>query len=363
MANHAPSTEHPLALPAAALTAIVLGIALARARCVRERRACARDAARDAECIELSDSEVANAQRVGSLSTVNVYRGELGGPALAHLKASVQATLDANPWLAGRLAPSERSGAAVALYVPRGASASDVFVEAKAPQLTVDLPYHQLCELTGCHAVDRGVQAGPLGRTRGSVFKVTVLRGEGGARVGCTALCVSMSHTIADAYTFYKIYRMLAGTEPVASLDVVRRPHRLPRGHARMAWVQAGPLAAFHLDARLRPGIEISPLALDAEVTRKSKAAHLPTPDVPFVSSTDVHVSQLCRALAPDAAIVKARRARARSGARKRVLERARQRGMPAPLAPAPSLRRNDPPPLLPPVSYTHLTLPTKRIV
>lgn len=104
-----------------------------------------------------------------------------------------------------------------------------------------------------------------------------------------------------------QVYRMLAGTEPVARFDATRNSYGPSRSTARMAWLRKGPLFAFRLFSRFRPGVVVGPLRLDNTATSALKAEHAPTADVPFISSTDIHTSEFCRALKPDAAVIKVR--------------------------------------------------------
>lgn len=191
-----------LLLPA--LVAVVLTIS----SCLRrEGTSAARLAAiKSASCVELGPAAVADALSVGALSTINVYRGDIGAEALAHLKKNLKSLLEHNPWLAGTLAPSVHTGAPIALYVPHlgDVHVQDVLAEAVEPKLTPELPYAELCKIGAKYAVDRGVPAAPPGRTRGQVFGVAALHGAEGE---CAALCVSLSHTVADVHTFYKVRR------------------------------------------------------------------------------------------------------------------------------------------------------------
>ncbi|KAJ1638044.1 hypothetical protein T492DRAFT_859105 [Pavlovales sp. CCMP2436] len=265
--------------PALAATALALALGMRRVAARRFTESAQKAVADSSEIIEVSESEIESADHLGSLSTVNIYRGAFGTEALGQLRSRLHDVLAMNPWLAGQLAPSARTGARVALYAPH---ALDVHAE-------------DICEIARQYAVDGGRPAGAHGRSKGKIFKVAALRGKDGV----CALSVSLSHTIADEHTFYKIYHMLAGTEPLARLDVIRHPHAPPRD-----WAKSGPLAASHIISSLKPGIPVGPLLLDHAAARAAKAAHIATGEVPFISSTDVLVSALLNTLSPDVALM-----------------------------------------------------------
>lgn len=191
-----------LAVPAIAATLLALSVALIRA-CQSESESSA--PIKSESCIELNADQVENALSVGSISTINVYRGDIGVEVVARLKNTLKHVIELNPWLAGTLAPSVNSGA-TALYVPHAHDAElelgEIFFEAVEVQLTSELPHAELEKISGRYVVDGGVQAAAHGRTRGKVFAVAALHGAGG---DFSAVSISMSHTIADEYTFYRV--------------------------------------------------------------------------------------------------------------------------------------------------------------
>jgi hypothetical protein len=292
------------------LATAALGAAIAVSGAIQRRRLAfrAKSAAQTLATItELSDAEIDSAVHQGSLTTVNLYCGEFGKEQHAELRKRLAVVLSKNAWLNGSLAPSIRTKRPIALYTPMEIGDTPILSVVNEPGLALSMGYAELMKLVSKHAVDGGQPTGDEGRLLGPVFRMTVLTGEGGDRLKFFALVISLSHTVADGFTFYSLYRMLAGTDPVERMDIHRTPHVAPPNAERMAWARSGPMSRWSLDAllaRIRPGVLVCPLLLDAEYARARKAAHVKTEAVPFTSANDVYTSDLLCVLAPDCGVV-----------------------------------------------------------
>eukprot|EP00929_Paragymnodinium_shiwhaense_P110636 TRINITY_DN7781_c0_g1_i3.p1 TRINITY_DN7781_c0_g1~~TRINITY_DN7781_c0_g1_i3.p1 ORF type:complete len:420 (-),score=42.51 TRINITY_DN7781_c0_g1_i3:539-1798(-) len=143
------------------------------------------------------------------ISTIDVFKGRFSSEAVA---ARVSMILEVNPWLAGRLATDPVSRE-VALMVPATPSATAYVVVQHAHNLHVGMSYPDMYEIAvksgnvraGFEALDRDL---PL-------FQVTIFR----MQADHFALMMSLSHVIADGFTFYAIRSMLSSNVAVASLD------------------------------------------------------------------------------------------------------------------------------------------------
>lgn len=294
-------------------TAGLVWLAVAAVRRVRQwRRQLAQDAAAltaaarshagaNGRCIELNSFEQERTRFMPPITTANLYRGACDDAVVEELRRRVHAVVRANPWLAGRVAPARAGGRTEALHCPAaedvdGAALVTVVEE---PRLRLGgMGYTQLAALLAPHALDGGA----TGIGRGRLFQAVLVSGplaEGGQAEACFALVISLSHVVADGCTFYRIYRMLAGTDPVAPLDATRRePAEPPAGaRGREAWRQRGPQPKMIYELLSSRPHSPRVFGVDAAAVAARKAAHLPSPRAPFISTHDVLTAHLLSAM------------------------------------------------------------------
>ncbi|KAL7552034.1 hypothetical protein ACHAWF_015239 [Thalassiosira exigua] len=176
--------------------------------------------------------------------------------ALDKLQRRVEAILNANPWLGGWLVRGKGIGAspldfgkvpcklidndkATRLwYDPTGEEqAPGIFqkMSHEALPLDVDTPYkdYERILLAG----DAAVKTNPeiVNRRGEPVFRATVVPSPDDDGF---ALVASMSHVAGDAHSFYRVYNMIAGSEPIVALnpqrdaDFRRKVHDVMGGEA-----------------------------------------------------------------------------------------------------------------------------------
>ena len=125
------------------------------------------------------------------ISTVTFFHGTLPRRSFTE---RVQGVLNANPWLAGRLDGK-------ALAVPETPSIGDHLAFVQNEALTADKPLSTLEALTAPLLAPSGqaAAAAPL-------WRVTVVE----SAPERFALVISLSHVLADGYTYYAIYHQLS---------------------------------------------------------------------------------------------------------------------------------------------------------
>jgi len=284
-----------------------LAYALNRLLADRQRAREIREAlANGFECVDLSDIELQCAGEDAPITVATVYEGILGPEQVDSLRARVAAAARANPWLCGRLAPGADRRRWIAVYAPSkppDSTLAEALVHVvDDPRLRPGLPLAEANALLYAHDMGGGALLSAQGRTRGPVFRVTAVRGE-----GACAVVVALSHTAGDTSTLYRVHRMVAGIDPVEPLVFQRvpAPHEGPRA-AGARWLMVGPVQRFSLAAvlsvlRRRQHHVLLELDQAAIAAAKAARAHDPSGPAPYVSSWDVTAAALYRALGGEA--------------------------------------------------------------
>jgi hypothetical protein len=151
----------------------------------------------------------------GAVTTLTFFTGPAPVEVLRERVAKVVA---ANPWLAGCLVRGKREKRMRLTFDPAGPLRDGIFTVASPGQYKVQGVSYE--------AIQKVVKGSPLEATGGSKavnkddvqMKVTVIP-DGDQ----WALTVSISHTIADGYTYYQIYNMLSSSAEVKPLSAVRK--------------------------------------------------------------------------------------------------------------------------------------------
>ena len=149
------------------------------------------------------------------VSTVAFCKGDADA-CLALLKTRFRPVLDANLWLAGQFDPKKQ------LVFPK--AATDEMVEAMItkedhPAIRETTDYAGLVKSAGNISVQSG---GKLQKTNGRVTRMVVVPI---SKEEC-ALVFSISHAVADGFTYWKIYNMFIGSAPVKGMTFKRRYFR-----------------------------------------------------------------------------------------------------------------------------------------
>jgi hypothetical protein len=241
-----------------------------------------------------------------------------GTPPIDYLRERVGDLLRKNPWLAGRLVKKGVQGGGVALRYPRDPS-SDVdrhfaVLGPDQARLTTDMDYGTLMQTLGPLQVATGKMAVDADEVLFKVLLVPVEAGTAGVdaplarRVSTPAfaLIFSMTHTIGDGYTYYRVFDMLDPDAKLLALD----PVRVDGFQTAAEEVLGEPETAMLASATLVAGV-VQTYVWGKLTRRPSPDACLHTIDpawmatekegakqeglVPFVSSNDVITSWFLR--------------------------------------------------------------------
>jgi len=178
------------------------------------------------------------------ISTVTFFTGD-ASVAVNQVRARLRETVEANPWLAGRLVKGGKSGMPLRLVYSTSASALDVAVSkilrVDPPGLKLDdtLSYDKLCKVVA----KSDAQVGPGHKIMDKdlpIARVTIVSGP--TDQSSFALVFSLAHTVADGHTYYRILNQLGG-QAASPLGVPRKPLALASviGEKEHKWLFGAP--------------------------------------------------------------------------------------------------------------------------
>ena len=239
--------------------------------------------------LELSPLEKSFARLpIPSISTVTFYDGECPETYLQNKVASI---VKANPWLAGRFV--SRNGRPVLEYTT---STTDSFFEIAAPlNISPGTPPVELGQLIAPLCVDSASKSFASDST---LFKVVCIPH---AREATRfALVASVSHVIADGFTFYKLNTMLSKEVEVTALAVARKPIQKEMreliGAEEERWVSRPPigkLIGFVSTILFKPTPKCTMFKVDSAWIGQQKQEA--KGEVSFVSTNDILTSWFLR--------------------------------------------------------------------
>ena len=180
-----------------------------------------------------------------AVTTVTRYRIVGGGVPVHSLRRKMIEILSQNPWLTGRLRTSPEYGGMHLYFKPLfpGGTAEKVidqyFEVVDDFEMDENMPYNELVALLDKLQVKKGNDC--VNKENERLFRVTLLRIKGRDEV---ALVFSLSHVIADGFTFYKLHAMLDKDTPVIAMKVDRSDNFLPEltkliGKKAVDWVHS----------------------------------------------------------------------------------------------------------------------------
>lgn len=151
----------------------------------------------------------------GAITTVTFFTGPAPVEAL---RERLTAVVAANPWLAGRLVRGKGEKRWRLVFDPAGTMRDGLFTVATPGQYKVQgVPYAAILKVLKGSALE--VKGGTKAVNKDAVqMNVTVIP-DGDQ----WALTLSISHTIADGFTYYQIYNMLSSSAEVKPLSPVRK--------------------------------------------------------------------------------------------------------------------------------------------
>lgn len=162
------------------------------------------------------------------ITTITFYKGDQTHVSNA-LRVRLKEIINGNPWLAGRLVKNKKHKNLQLVY-PSGPIPDDVierifFDNPSDINIGSEIKYEELFELSKPAIVNKGVK---LINKSDPVTKLTIVADQHSQGKGF-ALIFSISHVVADGYTYYKIFNQLFTDTPVQQLEAKRNQEAADR--------------------------------------------------------------------------------------------------------------------------------------
>eukprot|EP00928_Gymnodinium_smaydae_P089074 TRINITY_DN73079_c0_g1_i1.p1 TRINITY_DN73079_c0_g1~~TRINITY_DN73079_c0_g1_i1.p1 ORF type:complete len:407 (-),score=57.82 TRINITY_DN73079_c0_g1_i1:162-1382(-) len=168
------------------------------------------------ECVDLLEMEASAYMYIDGVTTMSFFDGPVP---LDQLKERLVKIVQASPWIAGKLVKSK---AKKIQMVFSSSPAAEAVLDTLLDQIELDIspamPYESLIEkVKGTKA---HVASGFTLMKKGLPYaRFTVAKKDATS----WALIASISHVVADGYTYYKVLNMLSPKEEITSLNPVRK--------------------------------------------------------------------------------------------------------------------------------------------
>ena len=266
------------------------------------------------EQLKLLSFEQGALMRLPSVSTISFFNGD-GEGARVSIRRRLAEVMQANPWLDGRLEKAEGGETVLMCQKPGKPAEGDDALPAmlfrmERPEeggvfVSRAMSYdHEVVE-ADLMAAGLLVKGGhdSVGRDE-PLFKVSFLLDSESPK-DRFALVVSMSHVVADAYTFYYVHNMLSKTGAVVALNPNRNFNAraaIESAFGRCMFNDPDPGFVFNffnemlLSKLLGPGTKTAMYFLDEEWIAREKRAATAGGSVQFVSTNDVVTCTFLRA-------------------------------------------------------------------
>jgi hypothetical protein len=174
--------------------------------------------------VKLLEHEKEIMMMMPAVTTVTTYKAKRIPETF--LKKKLADLIRKNPWLCARIIKNSTDGLHIAYPGNiEGAEAVSKLIK-EHMQVVVDfelpehLSYDELIKLVEHLQVKKGSDC--VNKPYASLFRVTLLKVLGRDEV---ALVVSLSHVLADGFTYYKILSMLDNRTPITAMEVTRHPN------------------------------------------------------------------------------------------------------------------------------------------
>lgn len=162
------------------------------------------------------------------ITTITFYKGDQTHASIA-LRARLKEIINGNPWLAGRLVKNKKHKNLQLAY-PSGPIPDDIiertfFDNPSDIKIGSEIKYEELFNISKPAIVNKGVK---LINKSDPVTKLTIVPDQHSQGKGF-ALIFSISHVVADGYTYYKIFNQLFTDKPVEQLEAKRNQEAADR--------------------------------------------------------------------------------------------------------------------------------------
>ncbi len=233
------------------------------------------------------------------ITTVTFFKTGDVAQAVSFLKKRFNLILKANPWLAGRLIKQKGHPLLQLVYSEQCTDMhrQQLFNEKVSIKLSTKMPYHEIyAKVTknkqvfvpsGLRLINKDK---PL--TRVSIVSV---------EPGSFSLIFSLSHTIADGATYYRLLNMLCSNEEVIALNAVRKhdysmKKAIGKENNDFVFYKTfilGVIASMLFGHKAK----LLGLYVNEDEVKKTKAKVSEEKQVPFVSTNDILTSNFMRAI------------------------------------------------------------------
>ena len=222
-----------LVVGSAALAGLIALVGLIRAYSVRSNEDTSLDPilpvvdkqSMQTETLLTIERDMLHAVNEPPVTTVTFFTGDISNAA-AYLHARLKLVVAENPWIAGTVNKSAKSED-ISLVYPSAAEVTDAMVDAlilvnpEGVELDDAMPYETLVK-----NVTTTVAMLPGGKELGAPLLRICLVAAGNGKF---AMVFSMSHVVADGYTYYVIFNNLCSSKPAVPLSVVRKESAIPK--------------------------------------------------------------------------------------------------------------------------------------
>ena len=254
--------------------------------------------------IELPRETYGQMAMVPGITTVTFFQGDYE-EARDKLRDRLALILRSNPWLTGRLVSKvvnvEKQTKIAYLEYSGSLSSLDSFFdpEGEKPNIKPSMSYSELCKLVGgsiCE-VPRGIDC--IDRDIPLLVLSVVPDGDYSFS-GSFAVTFSVSHSIIDGYTYYKLLSMLSSDGVISPLNIIPKPDIASKttaaiGENEKKWSLGWPVL-FNVITSIvfgkKPFIENFSLDVNAIEDAKVKVSSSGSSGQSYVSTNDIVVSK-----------------------------------------------------------------------
>jgi hypothetical protein len=222
----------------------------------------------------------------GGISACNFFYSENKDAAIAYINERFQEIVNVNPWLKGSCSSGKKRQVYLN-YDTNETNADPLIYSGQAPNnRTESSKYSEILEVCEPYIVEK---AFTLFKKKDRLTKLTILH----INDHRFLVMYSLSHLIADGFTFYQIFNMLSSEHRVYSLDVTRRNEVaqikdiIPKKNARFLF---NPRMIFWAIGRAFSWkkMRIKSFDLNLAYVQEQKEKAMANGKVPFVSTNDV---------------------------------------------------------------------------